>query len=455
MLTPENLPEEFVNRIKIQLKDEYPDFFNSLRSPAPVSIRLNPTKHVARDGEKIPWCETGRYLQERPLFTLDPTFHGGSYYVQEASSMFLEQVIQQAVDVTKPLRVLDACAAPGGKSTHLLTLLNEDSLLVSNEVIRSRANILSENIQKWGNANVMVTNNDPTNFSSLKGYFDIILIDAPCSGEGLFRKDINAAQEWSEKNMELCSLRQRRIVADLWPALKENGLLIYSTCTYNEKENEDNLNWISKAFSSVSESIRLNPNWGVEAVQQNNVKGYRFFPHRVKGEGFFISAIRKKEGTPQLRLYSKKKDSEPLNKKSTAILKEWITNPTDTNFYQWKDLIYMVPASLQEEMEFLRSNLHVIHIGTPVATQKHAKFIPEQALGLSTKIAKNNFLNIDLDLENALKYLRKDQLDIQGSTKGYALMSFEDIPLGWANMLGNRINNMYPTPWRIRMQNNT
>ena len=320
MQTPENLPEEFVSRMKILLGSAFPDFLSSLQSPSPVSIRLNSNKNHVTDGDKIPWCETGRYLKERPIFTLDPTFHGGAYYVQEASSMFLEQIIQQAVDLTKPLRVLDACAAPGGKSTHLLSLLNEDSLLVSNEVIRSRANILSENIQKWGNSNVMVTNNDPTNFSSLKGYFDIILIDAPCSGEGLFRKDASASHEWSEKNVELCSLRQRRIVADLWPALKENGLLIYSTCTYNEKENEENLNWISKEFPSTAESIKLTPDWGVEAIEQETIKGYRFFPHRVKGEGFFISAIRKKEATPQLRIHSKKKDAEPLSKKSTALL---------------------------------------------------------------------------------------------------------------------------------------
>ncbi len=452
METPETLPQEFIDRMKIQLGSAFPDFLNSLQAPSPVSIRLNPHKKNVMQGEQIPWCTTGRYLETRPSFTLDPTFHGGAYYVQEASSMFLEQVVTQTTDLTKPLRVLDACAAPGGKSTHLLSLLSEGSLLVSNEVIRSRANILSENIQKWGNTNVIVTNNDPANFSSLAGYFDIILIDAPCSGEGLFRKDASAATEWSGKNVELCSLRQRRIVADLWPALKEDGLLIYSTCTYNEKENEENLNWISKGFSSTAETINLNPDWGVEPIEQNEIKGYRFFPHRVKGEGFFISAIRKKEPTPKLRTHSKKKDAEPLNKKSTAILNEWIANPQGSIFYQWKDLIYAVPESLHEEMEFLRATLHVIHIGTPVATQKHAKFIPEQALALATKIAKGRFLKIDLNLEDALKYLRKDQLDIQHSAKGYALMSYEDVPLGWANMLGNRLNNMYPTPWRIRMQ---
>lgn len=447
----DKLPFAFTTRMKSQLGEAYSDFQNSLEKNAPTSIRINEQKPSVITGDPIPWCTSGRYLKTRPTFTLDPTFHGGAYYVQEASSMFLEQLITSLVDTTKPLRVLDACAAPGGKSTHVLSLINEESLLVSNEVIRNRASILSENIQKWGNPNVAVTNNDPSDFNSLSGFFDMIIVDAPCSGEGLFRKDPSAANEWSEKNVELCSQRQRRIVADLWPALKEDGVLIYSTCTYNAMENEENLKWISKNLSAVSEKINIDPAWGVTEVERNNVTGYQFFPHRVKGEGFFIGAVRKKEITSGTKLRTKKNEVVLLTEKQIAPINDWILEPTTYSFFQWKDLVYMVPKSLHDEMEFIRISLNIIHMGTPVATRKHAKFIPEQALALSTKIAKNNFQQVDLELNDALKYLRKDALDIPGNVKGYALVRFQEISLGWINLLGNRSNNMYPTPWRIRM----
>lgn len=446
-----NLPLAFTERMKTQLDHEYPDFSQSLSEDAPTSIRINEQKPFPLKGDPIPWCATGRYLETRPVFTLDPAFHGGAYYVQEASSMFLEQVFKSLVDTTKPLRVLDACAAPGGKSTHVLSLINEESLLVSNEVIRSRASILSENIQKWGNANVAVTNNDPADFTALSGFFDVIIVDAPCSGEGLFRKDPTAADEWSEKNVELCSSRQRRIVADLWPALKEDGILIYSTCTYNALENEENLEWISKTLSAVPEEINVNPEWNIKEVKKNSITGYQFLPHRLKGEGFFIGAIRKKEITSGTKLRTKKNEVVVLSEKQIDPIKDWIVAPTHYSFFQWKDLVYMVPKVLHDEMEFIRISLNIMHMGTPVATRKHAKFIPEQALALSTKLAKNNFQQIDLALHDALKYLRKDALDIPGNAKGHALVCIQDIPLGWINLLGNRSNNMYPTAWRIRM----
>lgn len=222
------------------------------------------------------------------MFTLDPAFHAGAFYVQEASSLFLEQVLKQTVDLTKPLRVLDLCAALYGKSTHLLSLLSSDSLLISNEVIRARAQILWENIQKWGHLNVIVTNSDPSAFQQLKGYFDVILVDAPCSGEGLFRKDAEACQEWSEENVNLCSQRQRRILNDVWPALKENGILIYSTCTYNENENEANLNTLAAEHNVEFVSLNLKPEWNIETISSNDAIGYRFYPHRIKGEGFLF-----------------------------------------------------------------------------------------------------------------------------------------------------------------------
>src|SRR5688572_13773005 len=301
-----SLPKEFEDTLRGKLGESFDHFLNSLQQPSPVSIRHNPYKPFNLEGEQIAWSKYGKYLRERPVFTLDPAIHAGAYYVQEASSMFLEQAITQAVDLTKPLRVLDLCAAPGGKSTHLLSLLNQESLLISNEVIRSRASILSENIQKWGHQNVIITNNDPEDFSKLEGFFDVIVVDAPCSGEGLFRKDPDAMQEWSLANVDLCCKRQRRILADIWPALKTKGVLVYSTCTFNEQENEENLQWLQKQNDVEGVSLTIDKDWGIETVQVGKLKGYRCYPHKVKGEGFFLSAIRKNEPQEELRIKSKK-----------------------------------------------------------------------------------------------------------------------------------------------------
>src|SRR5579859_2899526 len=244
MTEPFPLPTPFAGRMQKQLKLGWEKFLSAHHHPAPTSIRINSHKSNSKNHERIPWTDFGYYLEQRPSFTLDPVFHGGAYYVQEASSMFLEQAVKQTVDLSQALQVLDLCAAPGGKSTHLLSLLNDQSLLVSNETIRSRATVLAENMQKWGHDNVVVTNNDPDDFRPLEGFFDLIVVDAPCSGEGLFRKDASAASEWSEEQVDLCALRQRRILNQVWPSLKANGILVYCTCTYNEKENEENLIWL-------------------------------------------------------------------------------------------------------------------------------------------------------------------------------------------------------------------
>src|SRR5260221_14470615 len=219
-------PHVFAQRMQMQLQQYWKEFLSAHEQPSPNSIRINPLKINRKELENIPWTDFGYYLEQRPSFTFDPLFHAGSYYVQEASSMFLEQALKQTVDLSRPLKVLDLCAAPGGKSTHLLSLLNDQSLLVSNETIRSRATVLSENIQKWGSNNVVVTNNDPEDFQRLEGFFDVIVVDAPCSGEGLFRKDPNAVNEWSEEHIELCVVRQQRIINQVWPSLKKNGVLI-------------------------------------------------------------------------------------------------------------------------------------------------------------------------------------------------------------------------------------
>ena len=449
-----SFPKEFEKRMIETLgADDWSAFAKEHLNSPPVSIRINPQKQFTDTGTPIPWCKAGRYLKERPVFTLDPCFHAGAYYVQEASSMFLEQAFRQIVGLDEPLTVLDLSAAPGGKSTHILSLISGSSLVISNEVIRSRANILSENIQKWGYPNCIVTNSDPTDFTKLQGFFDVIVVDAPCSGEGLFRKDRNAMAEWSIENVNLCSARQQRILQDVWPALKENGILIYSTCTYNAQENEDNLNRFSKEHDLAFVPLQLDPRWGVLTVEKNDVVGYRFMPHHVSGEGFFFSIMRKKQKTDVIQTRIKNKLT-PASKKSVEKLSSWITQPDAYTFFQHQDLIFTLPTLQQKNIETIISTLCFVYGGTNIATVKHDKYIPEHALALSTIINKGYFNTEAIDHVTAIKYLRRDVINLPDSPVGYTLLTYEGCSLGWANVLANRVNNLYPQEWRIRMQAN-
>lgn len=444
------LPPDFETRMRARLQDQWPAFQLSLQESSPTSIRLNPLKKSKVPEKKIPWTETGYYLEERPRFTLDPLFHGGAYYVQEASSMLVEQGVRQSMDVTQPIVALDLCAAPGGKSTNLLSLLSSDSFLVSNEVIRARASVLSENIQKWGYENVLVTNNDPIDFQLLPGFFDLIVVDAPCSGEGLFRKDQSAMKEWSMDNVQLCAQRQQRIVADVWPSLKEEGILLYSTCTYSEEENEQNLQWLANSKQVEFVSLKLEARWGVEELKNGNVLGYRCYPHRVNGEGFFLAVVRKKAHEP-VKTFRLKNNVALISKKATEALHDWMM-PHNHTFVQLDEYILSVSTPFLSALNTLFHLLKPVIRGTAVATQKHDKFIPEHALALSVHVNTDRFKKLDLTYGEALAYLRKDVLTIGEGEKGFALVMYEGVSLGWVNLLGNRLNNLYPAGWRIMMR---
>lgn len=284
------LPIDFITRTRALLGNEFDSFEAALQADVPVSIRINEKKGTPAPSttgapcERVAWCETGYYLPERLSFTFDPLFHAGAYYVQEASSMFLEQAIRSHVKT--PVRCLDLCAAPGGKSTHLAACLPEGSLLVSNEVIRSRSHILAENIAKWGNPNCIVTNNDPKEIGCLTHFFDVIIADVPCSGEGMFRKDTDSTGEWSVANVELCAGRGRRIIHDVWNALKPGGLLIYSTCTYNMEEDEENIHYITEELGAEALPIPVKDEWQITGPLKYDHPVYRFFPHKTKGRMF-------------------------------------------------------------------------------------------------------------------------------------------------------------------------
>jgi 16S rRNA C967 or C1407 C5-methylase (RsmB/RsmF family) len=446
-----SFPESFRKRMQVKLGDEYPAFENAHNTPSPVSIRVNPKKRFATESlaEAVPWTQHGFYLQQRPVFTLDPLLHAGCYYVQEASSMFLEQAFRQHVS-GNGLRVLDLCAAPGGKSTHILSMIDQTSLLVTNEVIRSRVNILSENIQKWGHHNVVVTNNDPADFSQLAGFFDVIVVDAPCSGEGLFRKDPNAMSEWSEENVSICAQRQRRIVEDVWPALKENGVLIYSTCTYNEQEDEETLRWIDANYTVDFLPLKADE-WSVEEVTNGRIMGYRFYPHKVKGEGFFLSVIQKRETGPGLTIKPSKSPFATPENRIREEIRTWLLNP-DEKLIQRDELIQLLPAEHAEAIQFITQRLRIIYAGTFVATAKHTKLVPEHTFALSTQLNSEAFLKTTLTEREALQYLRRDTLNIQTEKKGFSLATYNGTPIGWMNLLAGRINNLYPLEWRIRME---
>ncbi len=444
-----DLPEAFINQMRARLGTGYDAFLASFSQPVPVSIRYNTRKLHPPEGRIVPWCADGRYLDQRPTFTLDPLFQAGGYYVQEASSMLLEQAVSQSVDLSSSLVVLDLCAAPGGKSTHLLSLLSEKSLLITNEVIRSRASILMENIEKWGYDNVIVTNNDPADFGRVPEFFDLVLVDAPCSGEGLFRKEPEAVQEWSPQNVDLCSLRQRRIVSDIWPSLKPGGVMIYSTCTYNEQENLNNLLWIAGQHDITFETIPLDPAWGVVALDKGTAIGYQCFPHKVNGEGFFFSVIRK-SGESTRKTKVKERLRYPASAELTQV-KTWITKPDECLFFLHEQQIRMIPLSLRTELMVALEKLHVIQAGTAVGEIMKNKIVPDHSLALSVRRNRLTLPGISLDGQQALAYLRRDPLAIEAPGIGFYVVEYNGLGLGWVNVLPNRINNLFPSGRRIRM----
>ncbi|HJW16829.1 MAG TPA: hypothetical protein VJ499_06905, partial [Flavisolibacter sp.] len=402
--------------------------------------------------KRIPWTEFGYYLPERPSFTFDPLFHAGCYYVQDASSMFLEQAMGQLTDMSQPLKVLDLSAAPGGKTTHLLSMLSEESLLVSNEVIRTRCNILIDNVIKWGKSNALVTNNDPAAFKRLPGFFDVIVVDAPCSGSGLFRKDPGAIAEWSLNNVALCSQRQQRILADVLPALKENGLLIYSTCSYSEAEDESIADWLVTELDMKNERLRLKEEWSiVESVSPDHGSfGYRFYPDKVKGEGFFISCFRKI--TDEKEAGGKLPRVETASLKEKQILKAWLKSDS-VEILKDHDTFRALPAIFINDFTRLRANLNIQYTGTELGQIMKERLVPHHALALSSLLSPD-VATTSLDYTEAIKYLQRQDLATIPESKGWQTVSYQNHPLGWINALANRINNYYPKEMRILKQSN-
>jgi 16S rRNA C967 or C1407 C5-methylase (RsmB/RsmF family)/NOL1/NOP2/fmu family ribosome biogenesis protein len=426
-------------------------FINVHLTDPVVSVRTHPVKGQNQflNEETVPWSTTGRYLPARPVFTLDPSYHAGAYYVQEASSMFLEQMLKVIFAEKKGLRVLDLCAAPGGKSTLIAALLDRESLLISNEVIRARASILEENMSRWGYMNTWVTSNDPRDLGRLEGYFDVIVVDAPCSGSGLWRKDAAALNEWSENNVQLCSARQQRILTDVWPALKKGGTLVYATCSYSPQEDEAIMDQLATDFDITGIEVALEQSWGIEQTYSplKKIPDYRFFPYKAKGEGFFIAAVVKNDPAKNLTIA---KFKSAINSKIQDQAR-YLLSPEDTIFLPGKEnsfnaILRSHEADLQLLPKFVYLRKTGLDAGTPVAKE----WLPGHDIALAVDI-HGELPFIDANREQALKFLKREEMGIENVPKGWHVVKYNGNGLGWVKALGNRMNNYLPKQWRIRM----
>lgn len=435
--------------------------FSAFDSPASTAVRRNPFKAGrCPEGRQVPWCRHGYILDRRPVFTLDPHFHAGAYYVQDSSSMFVGHAFRELlgkleIPAGRPVRVLDLCAAPGGKTTDIAASLREAFgdrfILVSNEVMKARAGVLSDNVALWGDPNVTVTSDDPRAFASLPGYFDIIVADVPCSGEGMFRKDEEAQRQWSEDNVALCEARQRRIVADVWPSLRQGGIFVYSTCTFNRYENDGNVAWIAEELGAdiIFDSEGLQT--GSEVIR--TLHGYSLVPGHVEGEGQYCSALLRTSsvGFSDIRM----RGGKPSKGKELSVPDEVAALLNTQVVLKMKgETVVAVPTALAAEVSMLEQYLHVIASGCAVGTLKGKTLVPDADLALSLIFNEGAFPYADVDEKTALAFLHKDAIVLNDMPKGYVVIRFDGVPLGFVKNLGNRCNNLHPQSRRIRMDVN-
>ncbi len=447
--------------------------FSAFDGPGSVSVRMNPWKTdeagpvfmPGRDLRKVAWNEYGYFLPERPVFTLDPCFHAGAYYVQDSSSMFVGFVLDYLLGKMplagygpgRPVRVLDLCAAPGGKTTDASSILrrrfSDGYVLVSNEVMNGRAGVLAENVALWGDPNVVVTSADPAAFSCIDGYFDIIIADVPCSGEGMFRKDPDAAGQWSPELVSTCQARQRRIVADVWPALRKGGIFIYSTCTFNRYENDLNVKWIAGNLGAsclfCSDDAGMECGEGCDGVLKTEC-GFSLVPGLVEGEGQYCSALVKdghweadgKNGRRELR-----KACQPPRMK--VDLSSYVSGNVILGCKG--ELIKALPEAVVSDLAYLESKLRVLSSGCAVGMVKGHDFVPDPDLALSMVFRRDSFEKVDADTDTALKYLHHDALVFRDPPKGILTVCYRGLPLGFVKNLGNRTNIIHPVGRRIRL----
>lgn len=454
------LPEEFSTYTReIMGEQRWMRFAEAMDEEPPVSVRLNPMKFrsdsmalPAEEDEPVEWCREGRYLKERPMFTLDPLLHAGAYYVQEAASMYITQVIRDHAPADRPLMVLDLCAAPGGKSTAMRSVLPEGSLLMTNEPMRPRANILMENIQKFGHPDVIVTNNYAIDYQRSRLQFDVILADVPCSGEGMFRKDEGAIREWSVANVKKCAALQREIITDIMPCLRDGGLLVYSTCTYNRQEDEENVDFICSE-------------WQMEKLSERH-----FIPGETRSEGLYMAALRQtgSDASQQTTISmldsstTKKDKKQKRRRKASAEqsvkgakeMSGWIKGNEDFSITTLGQRFVAVRKQWRNVYDTAMEKLRVMHAGIELGEPKGKDIIPAEGLALSTAFNPEAFATAELDRDTAIAYLRREPIQLPPDTpRGFVAVGYQGLNLGFVKNLGNRTNNLFPQEWRIRMQN--
>lgn len=449
------LPEKFIASLVGLPGFNQEAFVQTHQSPADfTSVRLNQFKPFDLAAHPflhsmipINWCEQGYYLHGRPSFVLDPLWHAGAYYVQEASSMFLETIINQLVDPKKYYKVLDLCAAPGGKTT-LLANAFKNGLVVANETIKSRNAILEENCIRWGSDHLVVTQNDPSHFKALPNFFDFIITDAPCSGSGLFRKDPNAIQEWSEENVFHCSQRQERIIEESIIALQEGGYYIYSTCSYSFEEDEKIMDYIASMAGMQSVTIQVPDASGIVTTYSplHKAQGFRFYPDKIKGEGFFITVFQKQSASYTSQ-FSTPFQFTSIAKKELAMLEAAYALPVLFTYIQHQEEIIALPTHCLQDLQTIRAHLYVKKMGMRIGKLKGSDLVPAHDLAMS-QWDQMPYSTISVELSEALQFLRRADLVLDGP-KGWHSISYMNNRLGWVKILPNRLNNYYPNAWRI------
>lgn len=422
----------------------------------PTSIRLNPfkvTEKWATETGVIPWCENGRFVKNSPNFNTDPLFHAGTYTIQEANSMSLEYVLRNTVDLSKDLRILDLCASPNGKNTHIASLITPESILVSNEVISTRSDILADNMTKLGTMNTVVTSNDPKDFARLTGFFDVVVIDPPNSGSGLFRKNPEAMKDWSLENVELFAQRQKRIIGDAWACLKEGGILIYSTSSYSPAENEEIMEWVCEKFGATKALVTSPHFTNTDLKLEVNGKAtlspipLRFYSNKT-GEGFFIAALRKNNPEKETFVRSGRPIKNNSRRTQREVFRPWIKDIDQFNWYDVKDEFFLINSEHEYLIKVLESYLHIRKAGVKMGKIAGKDLIPDHQLALSLYLTEH-INRVELTKEEALKYLRREDFTLDQAQKGWSLMTFENFGLGWAKILPNRINNYYPKELKV------
>ncbi len=447
------LPAEFIQSVSCCHGFDEQAFIDAHQTKSPTSIRINPFKQTQFEftlDKPVPWNQYGFYLEERPNFTHDLLFQAGCYYVQEAGSMFIEHALSSCVDFNETLLAFDVCASPGGKSTLLNSMLNSESALVANEVVKQRAEVLAQNLSKWGTCNVVVTNNDPSSYSEIQDAFDIILVDAPCSGSGLFRKQHDAIDEWSLDNVNLCSQRQKRILSDIIGSLKQGGTLVYSTCSYSIAENEEISDWLISEFGLMSIQIPIEKSWGIveTSSDKHNAFGYRFYPDKTQTEGFFCTVLRKPGATDNHRQVRKSKyeNFSIIKPKEKEEFIGWIHNLDEHVITKFKDDYLLTNQTV---INFINKypQLYYKKVGTTIGSLIKNEVIPHHDIALSIHRSKS-IQSIICNREQGLHFFKKTLMTIEG-IKGWNLLTFNGFGIGWIKHLGNRLNNYLPNEFRI------